>query len=108
LRRADFNPSGEPIYQTGKDDIKFPQEKYTPEPDFSEPARRAKYQGTVTLYIVVDKTGRVSLVRLDKALGRGLDENAMEKVKDWRFDPATRNGQPVAAAMKIEVDFRLY
>lgn len=85
-----------------------PRPTYTPEPEFSEQARHAKYQGTVVLRIVVDKTGRISRIRLERALGMGLDENAMEGVKQWRFNPATRNGQPVAVELNIEVSFNLY
>ena len=108
LRRADFKPSDGGIYQAGKDDVKYPKATYTPEPEFSERARRAKHQGTVILNIIVDETGHVARVRLSRALGEGLDENAMEGVKDWRFIPATRNGQPVAVALNIEVSFNLY
>ncbi|HEX4604250.1 MAG TPA: energy transducer TonB, partial [Candidatus Angelobacter sp.] len=81
---------------------------YTPEPEFSEEARRAKFQGSVVLSIIVDETGHISRVRLERPLGKGLDENAMEGVKTWRFDPAKRNGQPVAMEMRIEVSFNLY
>jgi protein TonB len=92
-----------------KEGIVFPpRPTYTPEPEFSEQARHAKYQGTVVLYIVVDKAGKISRIRLERALGMGLDENAMEGVKRWRFNPATRNGEPVAVAMNIEVSFNLY
>jgi TonB family protein len=107
LRRADRSAQ-QTIYQAGKDDVKYPKATYTPDPDFSERARRAKHQGTVILNIVVDEKGNVTRVRLDRALGDGLDENAMESVKDWRFSPATRNGQPVAVAMNVEVSFNLY
>jgi TonB family protein len=85
-----------------------PRPTYTPEPEFSAQARNAKYQGTVVLGIVIDKAGKVSRIRLDRPLGMGLDENAMEGVKQWRFSPATRNGEPVAVAMSIEVSFNLY
>ena len=85
-----------------------PKATYTPEPEFSEQARHAKYQGTVVLGIVIDKAGRNSRIRLERALGMGLDENAMEGVKQWRFTPGTRNGEPVAVAMSIEVSFNLY
>jgi len=85
-----------------------PRAIYTPEPEFSEPARRAKFQGTVVLQIVVNKKGDVVRVRLVRALGMGLDQNAMEGVERWRFSPATRNGQPVAVALNIEVAFNLY
>jgi TonB family protein len=92
-----------------KEGIVFPpRPTYTPEPEFSEQARHAKYQGTVVLNIVIDKAGKISRIRLERPLGMGLDENAMEGVKRWRFNPATRNGEPVAVAMHIEVSFNLY
>jgi TonB family protein len=108
LRRADFKPANETVYPAGKDGVSFPRATYTPEPDFSEQARRARYQGTVILNIVVDHAGAVARIRLERALGAGLDENAMESVKDWRFNPAMREGQPVAVEIKIEVSFSLY
>jgi len=89
-------------------DVLAPRPTYTPEPEFSEQARRAKFQGTVVLQIVVNKKGDVVRVRLVRALGMGLDQNAMEGVEHWRFSPATRNGQPVAVALNIEVAFNLY
>ena len=85
-----------------------PKPTYTPDPGYSPLAEHAKYQGTVVLKIVIDKAGKISRIRLEKALGMGLDENAMEEVKRWRFNPATRNGQPVAVEMNIEVSFNLY
>lgn len=100
--------SDEPIYHVGKDDTKAPRATYAPEPEFSDQARRAKFQGVVYLSIVVDKTGNISRIRLEKALGMGLDENAMQGVKKWRFNPATHNGQPAAVEMTIEVAFNLY
>ena len=108
LRRADYAISGEPIYHLGDQDTKPPRATYTPEPDFSERARKAKFQGTVGLTIVVDKTGNVARVRLDKALGYGLDENAMERVSVWRFTPATHKGQPAAVEISTEISFNLY
>jgi TonB family protein len=91
-----------------KDNVLAPRPTYTPEPEFSEQARRAKFQGTVILQIVVNKKGDVVRVILERALGMGLDQNAMEGVERWRFSPATRNGQPVAVALNIEVAFNLY
>jgi TonB family protein len=107
FRRADDNTPDDQIYHVGNG-TSLPRATYTPEPEFSEQARHAKYQGTVVLSIVVDKAGRISRIRLQRALGLGLDENAMEGVKRWRFNPATRNGEPVAVAMNIEVSFNLY
>lgn len=97
----------EEIYRV-QDGAKPPRALYTPEPEYSENARKRRFQGVVVLYVVVDKTGRISRIRLERASGYGLDEKAMEGVKAWRFDPATRNGEPVAVAMNIEVAFNLY
>jgi TonB family protein len=108
FRRADDNIPDTEIYHVAKDGTLPPRATYTPEPQFSEEARRARYEGTVILNIVVDKAGNISRIRLERPLGMGLDENAMEGVKQWRFIPATRNGQPVAVAMNIEVSFNLY
>jgi TonB family protein len=108
FRRADDIPSTEPIYHVKKGETLPPHATYTPEPVFSEAARKAKFQGTVILQIVVDKTGHVARIRLERALGYDLDDNAMEGVRVWRFDPATKDGQPVAVEMKIEVSFNLY
>jgi TonB family protein len=82
--------------------------KYTPEPDFSEEARKAKYQGTVTLSAIIGPDGRPRNLKVVRSLGMGLDEKALEKVRTWLFEPGKRNGQPVAVAMTLEVDFRLF
>ncbi|MGB9120285.1 MAG: energy transducer TonB [Candidatus Angelobacter sp.] len=108
LRRADDRTSGETIYHVGKDNVLSPKVTYNREPEFSEEARKAGFQGTLILSVIVDKFGNVSRIRLERALGMGLDENAMEELKSWRFEPATRNGQPVAVEMHIEVSFNLY
>jgi TonB family protein len=91
-----------------KEGVKAPKPIYTPEPEFPEEARRAKFQGVVYLSIVVDETGNVSLVRLERPLGMGFDDNAMQGVKTWRFDAARLSGEPVAVEMHIEVSFNLY
>jgi TonB family protein len=103
-----FTPSSPNAPEDKKDDVLPPRATYTPEPEFSEKARRAKFQGTVVLKILINKAGNVVRVTLLRALGMGLDQNAMEGVEQWRFTPATRNGQPVAVEMNIEVAFNLY
>ena len=108
FRRADDKTPDDEIYHVQKDGVLPPRATYTPEPEFSEEARRARFQGTVILKIVINKAGDIVRVRLERALGMGLDQNAMEGVKRWRFVPATRNGQPVAVEMNIEVAFNLY
>ena len=93
---------------TDKDKTNPPVPIYTPDPSFSDEARKARYQGSVLLDVTIDKTGLVSRIRVVRALGLGLDLKAMETVRTWRFRPATRNGQPIAAMAMTEVNFRLY
>jgi periplasmic protein TonB len=88
--------------------VSQPQPIYTPDPDYSEEARKAKYQGTVVLIVVVGPDGRVHNARVSRTLGMGLDEKALEKVKEWKFKPATKDSKPVAVEMAVEVQFNLY
>lgn len=80
---------------------------YRVEPDYPDEARKAKFQGSVLVAVEVDEQGRVRGVRVVKPAGLGLDEKAIEAVKQWRFRPATRNGQPVPVPASIEVSFHL-
>lgn len=77
------------------------------EPEYSEEARKAKYQGTVVLYVEVDPSGRPADIRVVRSLGLGLDEKAVEAVKQWRFKPGYEGGTPVTLGIMIEVPFRL-
>jgi len=81
---------------------------YKPDPAYSEEARKAKYQGTVLLWIIVDANGAVTECRVAKPLGLGLDEKAVETVRTWKFKPALRNGSPVPVHVMVEVSFRLF
>ena len=80
---------------------------YKVEPEFSEEARKARLQGMVTLYGEVDTDGRLSNIRVVQGLGLGLEEKAIEAVKQWRFRPGYRNGRPVAEPATIQVNFHL-
>jgi TonB family protein len=96
------------IYKLGDIGVSPPVAKFTPEPDFSEEARKARYQGTVVLAAIIGPDGRPRNIRVVRSLGMGLDQKAMEKVRTWLFEPGKKNGTPVAVAMSLEVDFRLY
>ncbi len=78
------------------------------EPEFSEQARSAKYQGVVVLSFIVDKTGQVRNIRIMRPVGFGLDQKAVATVSRWRFNPAEKNGEPVAVEIDAEVAFHLY
>jgi protein TonB len=88
--------------------VSAPKVLYQPDPEYSEEARKAKFQGTCVLSLVVGPDGRPRDIRIARSLGLGLDEKAIEAVKNWRFEPAVKDGKPVAVAINVEVDFRLY
>ena len=96
------------IFPAGKLGTSVPQAIYSPEPSFSDEARKAKHQGIVQLMLVVGADGRTYDIRVSQTLGMGLDERAIDAVKRWRFRPATRDGKPVNTRIAIEVEFHLY
>jgi TonB family protein len=77
------------------------------EPEYSEEARKARYEGTVLLEAVVRKDGHIDTIRLLRSLGFGLDQNAIDALKKWRFHPGTKNGKPVDVILNIAVSFNL-
>lgn len=89
-------------------DIVAPVGIYTPDPQYSDAAREAKLQGTVTVSVVIGTDGHVYDPRVIQPLGLGLDQKALEALRLWRFRPAERNGRPVKVAANIEVNFRLF
>jgi TonB family protein len=79
------------------------------EAEFSDEARRAKYQGVVLVGLIVDTQGNPQNVHIVRALGMGLDEKAIEAVKKYKFKPAMKDGKAVAVSgVTVEVNFRLY
>ena len=88
--------------------VSAPKAIYSPDPEYSEEARKAKYQGTCVLWLIVGPDGRPRDIRVARTLGLGLDEKAIEAVKNWRFEPAMKDGKPVAVPINVEVSFRLY
>jgi TonB family protein len=88
--------------------VKPPVAVYQPDPDYAADARLAGYQGTTTITIVIGPDGKVYRPRLSEPVGLGLDEQARDKVLTWKFKPATKDGQPVAVEVKVEVQFNLY
>lgn len=85
----------------------LPQILWKIEPEYSEEARKARFQGSVMLALEVDSEGRPRNIRIVRSLGLGLDERAVEAVARWRFKPGLLNGHPVDAPVSVEVSFRL-
>jgi len=88
--------------------VSAPKPLYTPDPEYSEEARKSKYQGVVVLWLVIGPDGLPHEIKVARPLGMGLDEKAIEAVRTWRFQPAEMNGKAVAVQMNVEVSFRLY
>ena len=79
------------------------------EAEFSDEARRAKYQGVCLISLIVDAQGNPQNIRVARALGMGLDEKAIEAIRQYKFKPAMKDGKtPVPVMITIEVDFHLY
>jgi periplasmic protein TonB len=76
-------------------------------PEYSEEARKAKWQGDVMVQVVVDEHGMPRQMRVIKSLGLGLDEKALEAVAKWRFKPGMKDGRPVPVVALIDVTFHL-
>jgi TonB family protein len=75
--------------------------------DYTEQARRAGITGDVLLEIVVRRDGAVGDVKLLEGLGGGLNDRAIQAVRQWRFAPATRLGSPVDVIVEVAVEFKL-
>ncbi|MBV8207036.1 MAG: TonB family protein [Acidobacteria bacterium] len=95
------------VYSVGGG-VSAPKPIFDPDPDYSDEARKAKYQGIVELLCVIGPDGRVRDVRVQRSLGMGLDEKAIEAVRKWRFEPSRLNGVAVAVNVLIDVNFHLY
>ena len=87
--------------------IRPPHVLFSPEPEYSDEASKAKFQGTCVLSLMVDVDGTPRDIKVVKSLGKGLDEKAIDAIKTWKFEPATRNGVPVKTQIEVAVDFHL-
>jgi protein TonB len=78
-----------------------------PDPEYPEKAHREQKEGTVVLFMVVGAGGLPRNIKIAHSLSPELDEAAIDAVKKWKFDPATKDGNPVAVQINVEVTFRL-
>jgi protein TonB len=95
------------VYEVGNG-VTAPKGVYMPNPQYVERARRKKINGPVLLEMIVTAVGKVRDVKVTKSLDPGLDKQALAAVSTWKFEPATKDGKPVAVRLRTEVDFRLY
>jgi protein TonB len=97
---------GGAVYKIGGG-VSAPVPVFKPEPEYSEEARKAKWQGAVLLELVVDENGVPQNIKVIRSLGLGLDQKAIEAVQKWRFKPGQKDGKAVPVSANIEVNFRL-
>ena len=97
---------GDGVYRVGGG-VSGPQVLLKVEPEYSEEARKARWQGVVVLSVVVDEKGQPRDLRVVRSLGLGLDQKAIEAAEKWKFKPGMKDGRPVPVAATIEVNFRL-
>ena len=95
------------VYKIGGD-VTVPVLLSKVEPEYSQDARAAKYQGTVLLYVEIGPDGSAHNIKVSRGLGLGLNEKAIQAVRLWKFKPSTKDGQPVTVQANIEVNFRLF
>ena len=87
--------------------VAAPQVIHSVEPQFSDAARNAKYQGTVSIQLIVDPQGNPQDIHVIRHLGMGLDAKAIEAIRQYKFKPAMYQGHPVPVQMVIDVAFHL-
>ena len=88
--------------------VSAPQLVHSVEPEFTQEARSANYQGNVSIQLIVDSEGNPQNVHVTRHLGMGLDEKAIEAVRGYKFKPALYQGHPVAVQIVVDVDFHLH
>jgi len=88
--------------------VSQPEVRYYVDPEFSEEARKAKFSGNVEVYLWIDEKGNPSHIKVARGVGMGLDEKAVEAVRQYKFKPAMQNGKPVKVDMYIDVNFHIY
>jgi periplasmic protein TonB len=90
-------------------DVNPPKLVEKTEPGYTEEARDARLEGTVLLAVTIDANGRPKDIKVERPLGLGLDEKAVEAISTWKFEPATlkKDNTPVAVRANVEMNFRL-
>ena len=110
IRAADLKLKIAPsagVYRIGSDGVTPPKVLEKVEPSYTDEARAAKLSGTEVLYVEIGPDGIAHNIHVLQGLGLGLDENGVDAVGRWRFQPAAKDGQPVTVSATIEINWRL-
>jgi len=87
--------------------IMAPKAIYSPDPEYTDQARKRKVRGSVLLSLVVTAEGDVREPKVIRSLDQDLDKQAVAAVSKWKFTPATKDGQPVSVRIKVEASFNI-
>jgi TonB family protein len=100
-------PQDQTVHDAHEDGVTMPKVLHKQEPQYTQAAKDAGIEGTVTLYIEVEPDGRAHHSRIEHSLHPDLDKSALDALSNWRFKPATKDGKPITVHATVEVNFRL-
>ena len=95
------------LHKVGDCGVTAPKPLYHPEPEYTDKARKKKIRGSVVLSVVVTPEGTVRDAKVTTSLEKSLDQQALNAVSLWKFQPATEDGQPVPVRIAVEVSFNI-
>ncbi len=107
-RAADEIPDEPGISRSDSPGIGSPSCIYCPDPDYSDAARAAKFQGSVRLSVVVTAGGQVTSIYVLKGAPFGVTAKTIEATRRWRFKPGQKDGKPLSVRVQVETTFHLY
>jgi len=87
--------------------VSAPKAIFSPDPEYSEEGRKAKFQGTCVLMLIVGADGHARDIKVARTLGLGLDEEAINAVRQWLFEPGRLAGTPVNVLVTVVMDFSI-
>jgi TonB family protein len=97
--------ASEKVYRVVGGSVKAPRAIYSPDPEYTEKARKEGKEGTVLLKMVVGSNGLPRDIKVIRSLDSDLDEAAVNSVTKWKFAPGTKDGAPVAVQIVVEISF---
>jgi len=100
-------PDEKGIYRVGGG-VSAPKLIHSVVPKYSKEAKRAKFEGVCSVDLVVDPQGMPRNIRISHPVGKGLDDNAIKAIQQYRFEPAKLAGRPVPVEIRVNVDFRIW
>jgi TonB family protein len=95
------------IHRVSEPGVIAPKVLYKVDPNYTQEARDAKIEGTVVVDVEVHPDGKAHNLKVERTLDPGLDQKALDAISAWRFQPATKNGKPIAVEATIEINFKL-